>query len=90
MRGLAAFIGFIFLGPGLGACVPMDGGISAIPEPGETLAPLRGGQRIEAAIAPGEDARPPSGYLAFCARTPEGCKVPKGAPSRIALTGETR
>ena len=86
MRRFAAPIGMA-LGLGvLSACVAPDGdAVSAIPAMSSALAvPAE-----PAPLAPaGREARPPSGYVAFCQRNPQDCAAHPGQPDRIALTGD--
>ncbi len=84
MRRLANLIGIAALGCGLAACAGPQDELSAIaPQP---FAVARGA--APQAPAPGREARPPSGYLAFCDRNPGECRVNKGQPDRIAMGDE--
>src|SRR5438045_1591343 len=81
MRRLASFIGIAVLGCGLSACAAPQDSLSAI-------APQSFSSSLSAPSAPpspGREARPPSGYLAFCDRNPGECRGIKGQPDRVAL-----
>ena len=88
MRRFTAPIGMA-LGLGvLSACgVPAgDGAISAI-------RPLASVPAVPASMTlmghAGRDARPPSGYVAFCDRNTDECAAHPDQPDRISLTAET-
>lgn len=84
MRRLATLIYVVLLGTGLCACAAQDGALSSIQRPdgvaNSAFQPARG----EA----GRDAKPPSGFLAFCDRNPGECRTPRGQPDKIAFTPE--
>jgi predicted transglutaminase-like cysteine proteinase len=87
MRRFSAPIGMA-LGLGvLSACgvVDSDSAVSAIP-------PLSSAIAMPAGISPfvqaGRDARPPSGYVAFCQREPDACVAHPGQDDKIKLTDE--
>ena len=84
MRQLASFIAVAVLGCGLSACAGPQDELSALAP--QVFSPQRGqaGQP-----QPGQEARPPSGYLAFCDRNPGECRVPRGQPDKIAFSTDT-
>ena len=67
MRRLAKFIGIAAMGCGLSACAGPQDELSAI----SPQAFSQQGQAREQ--QPGQEAKPPSGYLAFCDRNPGEC-----------------
>jgi len=81
MRRLAKFIGIAAMGCGLSACAGPQDELSAI-------SPQAFSQRSGQEQQPGQEARPPSGYLAFCDRNPGECRVPRGQPDKIAFNGD--
>jgi predicted transglutaminase-like cysteine proteinase len=82
MRQLASFIAVAVLGCGLSACAGPEDELSAI----TPQAFSQPGQAREQ--QPGQEARPPSGYLAFCDRNPGECRVPRGQPDKIAINDD--
>ena len=87
MRGLAQVITLVIAGIGLCGCVSADGDLSAIPQDH----PVRRASYSAPSLGrPGQDAAPPSGYVAFCDRNPEECRVPRGAPAQLTLTDDIK
>lgn len=71
----------VFLCAGLSACASDDAGSMALTEtPAANFV-----AQLAAVRQAGSAAKPPSGYVAFCQRSPTVCKPAKG-PSQIALT----
>jgi predicted transglutaminase-like cysteine proteinase len=87
MRRFSAPIGMV-LGLGvLSACGVVDSGsaVSAIPNLSSPIATPAG---LPALIQTGRDARPPSGYVAFCKREPDACAAHPGQADKVTLTDE--
>ena len=81
MRQLAGFIAVAVLGCGLSACAGPQDQLSAISPQAFSQQPGQEQQQ-------GQDARPPSGYLAFCDRNPGECRAPRGQPGKIAFSDD--
>lgn len=84
MRRLATLIYVVLLGSGLCACAAQDGALSSIQRPdgvvNSEFQPAQG--------QAGRDAKPPSGFLAFCDRNPGECRSFRGQPGKIAFSPE--
>ena len=77
-------IGMAFVALALSGCAMPEGDLSAIAQMPASAAITSG--RAPLASQAGRDARAPSGYLAFCERNPEECRVHPGEPDRIHFT----
>jgi len=90
MRAHANLIGLFFLATNLSACVGPDSELSAIPAPtGYAASSIYTGQPLHSGQA-GQDAKPPSGFVAFCERNPDECRVPVAAPREVKFSEENR
>jgi predicted transglutaminase-like cysteine proteinase len=83
MRRLRALIATLLLNGSLAACASASGDVSAIPA-GDGIAHrfVRTAQEVET----GQEAKAPSGYLAFCERNPGECGVHRGRPSTLTYS----
>lgn len=83
MRRLASFIALAVLGSSLSACAAPQDSLSSIAPQAFVRPPdhLSGQQ-------PGQEAKPPSGYVAFCDRNPGECRAPRGQPAKVLLRDE--
>jgi predicted transglutaminase-like cysteine proteinase len=83
MRRLQALIATLLLNGSLVACAAAPGDVSAIPaSDGITHRFVRTTQEVET----GQEARAPSGYLAFCERNPGECGIRHDHPSKLAFS----
>lgn len=73
-----------FMAFGLSGCVAPQSDLSAIPQMPSSVTVNRGGAPVLG--QPGQDARAPSGYLAFCDRNPDECRAHPGQPDRVRFT----
>ena len=83
MRRLAKFIGIAAMGCGLSACAGPQDELSAITPQAFSSQPEQGREQ-----QPGQEARPPSGYVAFCDRNPDECRAARGQPDKIAFSDD--
>jgi predicted transglutaminase-like cysteine proteinase len=89
VRRLAILICMAFLSASLTACAAPDGDLSAIPGMDSPFASTYAEQSAVVAAEPGQDAKPPSGFVAFCDRNPGECRAPRNAPVKVAFTQDT-
>ena len=83
MRRLQALIAALLLNGSLAACASASDGVSAIPaSDGLTHRFVRTAQEVET----GQEAKAPSGYLAFCARNPGECGIRRDRPSKLTFS----
>ena len=83
MRRLQALIATLLLSGSLAACASASGDVSAIPA-SDGIA-HRFVRSVEA-VETGQDAKAPSGYLAFCARNPGECGIRRDHPSKLTFS----
>ena len=87
MRRLQALIAILLLNGSLAACASASGDVSAIPaSDGITHRFVRSVQEVET----GQEAKAPSGYLAFCERNPGECGIRHNQPSTLTYSQELR
>jgi len=84
MHRRAGLVGVAFLALGLSSCARPEGDLSAIPQMPASAAVARNDAQMPSQA--GRDARAPSGYLAFCNRNPEECRIHPDQPNRIQFT----
>ncbi len=83
MGVLVRFIAAAFLSANLSACASVgEDSTASLPgmEYSQAAPPLRG---------PGSPEKPPSGFVAFCARNIADCRAPSDAPETVTLTEDT-
>ena len=89
MHRLATLLSIVFLSGGLSACISPDGDLSAIPHNAEGIS-VESHLIQPAEMTGGTDAKPPSGFVAFCDRNPGECQPHRNQPSRIQFTEDLR
>lgn len=87
MRRLAGLIGAMILSGALAACTAVADNLSAIPDqPDAYQVSVHVRQSAELAAGP---AKAPSGFVAYCERQPEDCRMPGNAPAQVPFSQQT-